>query len=132
MTKQDPRGYLDKLPRTLRIAGNVFKVKIVGPRRKEIANNNGVCLVDSREILLHATMVKSGELSLIVNTVVHEITHGINCLFGISDNSTEENFTEYHTNGIIAFYVENPGYVAWMVQALGALSAPASDGGAGS
>lgn len=115
MASKDPRGLLKGLPRSIRIAGLDFKVKIVTPKqRPEIDDNNGLCLPDSREILLDAGMVATGEPSLILSIVVHEVTHGVNCMFGVTDASTEEAFTTNHTHGIVQLWLDNPRYVEWL------------------
>lgn len=119
MSQHDPRGLLRGLPRRVRIAGLDFTLKVVGPdKRPEIDKNNGLCLPDSREVLLDAEMVRESDPSLILNTVVHELTHAVNSHFGVTDASTEEDFCTNHTNGVVAMWLDNPKLVAWITRLL--------------
>lgn len=50
------------------------------------------------------------------NTFFHEVLHAIHWLYGCSEDSSEEDFTNQGTNGICAFARENPDAWVWFTQ----------------
>jgi hypothetical protein len=54
----------------------------------------------------------------LANTFLHECLHAIHWVYGLHDDSTEEEFTNQGTNGLCAFIQDNPEAWAWINEQL--------------
>jgi hypothetical protein len=109
------------LPRRLKIGQFTFRVKVLEKVQVEEDQCFGSADLENQVI----SLVSKLRLEQAVNTVQHEITHCINYVYGVDDDSTEEQVTTQHTNGQIAFWLDNPKAFAWLARSLRAIRAAA-------
>lgn len=105
---------LKGLPKTIRIGQFTLRFKVVNPtEHADIHGNNGLCDFDASIIYLDEELIQRANAERILNVVQHEIHHAIHYVYGLTDESTEEQFTELLTNGLVAFWLDNPRYETW-------------------
>ncbi len=105
---------LKGLPRKVRIGQFTLRFKVATTdERPELVNCNGLTLFEESLILLEAKHVETASAEQLLNTVQHEISHTINIVYGVDDESTEETFVAQHTNGLVAFWIDNPRFETW-------------------
>jgi hypothetical protein len=103
------------LPRRLHIGAHTYRVVLSSPAKcEDLVENHGVTDFENFKIYLDETM----PAHLAATIVQHEVTHCINLLFGIDDDSTEETFTTQHSRGQIDFWIRNPRAFTWMAKSL--------------
>lgn len=109
---------LDGLPPVVKVGSVRLRFIVTSPkRRRELFGNNGLCLFDEGQILLDREFFVKASPAQAANVVQHEVSHAINYVFGVTDDCTEEQFVERHTNGLMAVYHDNPDFAAWVVRA---------------
>jgi Zn-dependent peptidase ImmA (M78 family) len=56
----------------------------------------------------------------IVNTILHEVAHGICHTMGIkfNNNEDEEHFVNTFTAGLVTVFKDNPNFLAWILETL--------------
>jgi hypothetical protein len=107
------------LPRRLKIGHYTFRVKIQEAVATEDTECWGLADMQSQTI----SLVQGMGIERALNTVQHEITHCINNVYGVVDESDEETFTTQQTNGQIAFWLDNPKAFTWLAKTLRAVRA---------
>jgi hypothetical protein len=104
------------LPRRIHVGATTFRVVITTPEAAEggqyLADADGCCVFDEFRLYLRDDL----PLQRAVNVVKHEVTHAINWVYGVDDESTEEQFTTQHTNGELEVWVRNPRLLNWLVK----------------
>jgi type I restriction-modification system DNA methylase subunit len=111
------------LPRRIHIGHFTFRIYLRDETGNAIlADAWGNCDCQKAVIDIH----KETPAWLAANTVQHEITHAINFVYGITDETTEEQFTTQHTNGLIEVLLKNPRYATWLARQLRAMRKEAS------
>lgn len=130
---KDPRGLLKGMPRTLTIAGNGFTVSVVEPTEENgMLGLEGLTIPDEGKIQISAEHLRTSPPVRVLTTVIHEVSHAINCLFGVEDESTEEQFVTQHSVGLVAFLLQNPRFEAWRRRLLREIAASAKAAAASS
>jgi hypothetical protein len=111
---------IDKLPKRVFIGLYEFKVAPVDPGDVLLHNDadpemvcEGMTHTDISVIAIDKTLT----LKRLVNVVLHECTHSINWSGDLTDESTEEEFTENFANGFTQFWLDNPRMVLWLNRA---------------
>jgi hypothetical protein len=102
------------LPRRMQVGAFVFRVLLESSEHELLAEAFGRCDTDNRRIYVRQDM----DAELALNTVVHELSHAVNWVYGVNDDSTEEQFTGQHTNGLIDLWMRNPRLVLWITKTL--------------
>lgn len=103
------------LPRRIHVGAYTFRVVIAAAAGHEhLEDADGMTVFDELRIYLRA----GPNLQLALNTVMHEVTHAINWVYGVTDDSTEEQFTAQHTNGQLEVWMRNPRLLNWKVKQL--------------
>lgn len=109
----EPDDLFKGLPRRLQIGAYTFRVSVVDQDHEKLAGNEGMTHFDEFRIYLHP---KLGQRALEV--VQHEITHCVNWVYGIDDDSTEETFTTQHSKGLTELWMRNPRLWNWFAKTL--------------
>lgn len=105
---------LKGLPTKVRVGQFTLKFQVVNETdHPDIKGSNGLTDFDNSVIYLHETFIGKNDAERTLNVVQHEVSHAINLVYGVSDESTEEQFVERNTNGLISFWIDNPKYEAW-------------------
>lgn len=111
------------LPRRIHVGPTTFRVVICrADDSAYLEDADGCCVFDEFRIYLRDTL----PLQRAVNTVIHEVTHAINWVYGVTDDSTEEQFTTQHTNGLLEVWIRNPRLLNWKVKQLRRMKKEAS------
>lgn len=111
----EPRGIevYKGLPRRIHVGPHTFGVVICQPSECEhLKDADGCAAFNEMRIYLRDNL----PLQLAVNVVVHEVTHCINWVYGVNDESTEEQFTNQHATGEIDVFLHNPRYMEWVMR----------------
>lgn len=102
------------LPRRIHVGQFLFRIQIESEEHEELIEAFGRCDFTARRIYLRSGM--DAELSL--NTALHELTHAVNWVYDLDDESTEEQFTSRHTNGMVDMWMRNPRLYLWITKTL--------------
>lgn len=104
------------LPRRLHIGAHTFRVVITSHAKgcDDLKDNFGV--TDFEAFTIHLNEDMPPHQALVI--VQHEITHCINDVFGVTDKSTEEQFTTQHSKGLVELWLRNPRLYTWMTKTL--------------
>ena len=101
-------------PKTVRIGGRLFKLKATDKDAFMASENFGNVIEETDTILYweDATPLHTREI------IMHEIDHCINIIQGLTDKSTEEEFTSRGTSlRVQVWFDDNPKlmvYMAWL------------------
>lgn len=100
-----------KLPKSVRVGFFNYNIETIDA---ELADSKGLYgYADNNKNEIRVSDGLNDQQLL--NTVFHEILHAIHWQHGLSDSSTEEEFTNLSTNGLCAFFADNPGFVEWFL-----------------
>jgi hypothetical protein len=107
-----------KLPKKWKIGAYSFDVLIVPTDDSELAGgtdvgNDGLTVFSKQVVLLDESMMP--ERAAVI--VLHEAIHIINWVYGVSDDSTEEEVTTQLSSGLMAFWRDNPKVMQWLSKA---------------
>jgi predicted mannosyl-3-phosphoglycerate phosphatase (HAD superfamily) len=103
------------LPRRIHVGGHTYRVLIQSVEENaELENAFGLTDLEKFRIHLFVGMPASQALEV----VQHEVSHVINDVFGVTDDSSEEQFTTQHSKGLIEIQLRNPRYVNWINKTL--------------
>lgn len=112
------------LPRRVHIGPFTFRVVVESKHQGHefLDENDGCCDTNGQRIFVRGDLT----LALAINVVQHEISHAINWVYGVTDDSTEEQFTNQHSNGQIEVWLRNPRLWNWFAKQLRVLRKEAS------
>lgn len=110
------------LPRRIHVGHACFRVVIADESNEFLEDADGCAVFHEFRIYLRENL----PLQLAVNVVQHEVTHCINWVYGVTDDSTEEQFTNQHTNGLQEVWLRNPRLLNWQVKQLRRMKKEAS------
>lgn len=106
------------LPRRIAIGAYTFRVKLVPAGHEKLkdedSDSDGMTVFDEQCIYLCSSLA----LHRALNVVQHEVSHAINWVNDVSDESTEEEFVTRNTNGLVEVQMRNPRYVRWVNSAI--------------
>lgn len=103
------------LPRRIQIGPNTFRVQITNETETpDLEGSHGLSDLDKFRIYLSEGM----EAQLALEVVQHEVSHCINSVYGITDDSDEETFTTQNSKGLADLQLRNPRYVNWLVKTI--------------
>lgn len=103
------------LPRRIHVGAHTFRVIVTDVAGcPELETSYGLTDLEKFRIHLHQDMPAHQALVI----VQHEVTHCINDIFGVTDDSDEEHFTTQHSKGLVEVQLRNPRYVNWMNKTL--------------
>jgi hypothetical protein len=101
------------LPRRIHVGPNTFRVVITDAKgNADLEDNYGMTYLEKFQINLHQDMPAQRAAEI----VQHEITHCINSVYGVDDDSDEETFTTQHSKGLTELWLRNPRLLNWMVK----------------
>lgn len=117
---------LTGLPSAVKVGGHTIRFSLVDPQRKPFMRGlNGLLDFDAGRIYLSKEFfAQKPAKTRVAELVQHEVTHAINFVFGIDDDSTEEKFTTQHTTGLVAVLRDNPAYREWLFNTIASDEAP--------
>lgn len=112
------------LPRRVHVGHATFRIVVCAPADSvHLADENDGCTVlQEYKIFLNNEM----HLQAAVEVVQHEVTHAINWVYGVDDDSTEEQFTTQHSKGQLEVWMRNPRLLNWIVKQLRLMKKQAS------
>lgn len=102
------------LPRRFQIGSYTFRIKLVGHEHPKLEGNNGMTYCEDAEIYVFNGL----QLVRCLEVVQHELTHAINWVYGVTDESTEEAFTTQHSKGLVELGMKNPKWKTWEARLL--------------
>ncbi|MBT2321271.1 hypothetical protein J7E62_02720 [Variovorax paradoxus] len=119
----DPVDHYKGLPRRIHVGPTTFRV-VVGTAELHpcLTDCCGITVFEEYRIYLHDGML----LQAAVNTVIHEVSHAINWVYGVTDDSTEEQFVTQNSNGLVEVWMRNPRLLNWIVKQLRAMKKEAA------
>ena len=98
-----------RLPSSVRVGFFVYSIETISA---ELADSKGLYgYADNNKNEIRVSDGLNDQQLL--NTVFHEVLHAIHWQYGLYDGATEEQFTNLSTNGLCAFYADNPDFVDW-------------------
>lgn len=104
-------------PKRLRIGHRFYRVSYVEPEQliaEDGSACNGLCVFDSAEIRIW----KGLQPDVMAEIVLHESLHAMHWEAGLTDESTEEQFTTQDAKNLCRFYQDNPAAMRWMFACL--------------
>lgn len=111
------RDIFARLPRVVKIGGYTYRIKVVATDDPNLAHPadpeqrcDGMTYETTQRIYLDATM--HPQRAAVV--VLHELIHAINSVYGVTDESTEEQVTTQISTGLMAFWRDNPKVFTWL------------------
>jgi hypothetical protein len=114
MTKTKKKTIQRKTPRRVKIGYLDFKLV---PRSKKWSIKHkavGMCIPEYAHIAYYSKQKRSE----IVNTILHELLHGVVYMFDINfrNSREEEKVVRKIANGLHTVFKDNPEFVEWLVQ----------------
>jgi hypothetical protein len=112
--KQQKKGVIRKTPKRVKIGYLDFKLV---PRSKKWSIKHkalGMCVPEDAHIAYYSKQKRSE----IVNTILHEILHGVVYMFDINFRSArdEERVVRKMANGLHTILKDNPHFLEWIMQ----------------
>ncbi len=101
------------LPKKWKVGSYTFGVHLFPTNSPEIDGVDGHTDFAKQMICLDESM--SAERAAVV--VLHEAIHVINWVFGVTDDSSEEEFTTQVSTGLMSFWKINPRVMTWLNKA---------------
>jgi hypothetical protein len=103
------------LPRTVKVGAHLLRFAFVSERRnRQMVGLNGLCDFDAGTIYINRDHAKKHSPDRVLATILHEIAHAINYVYGVRDNSDEEGFVSGFSLGFVTFLVDNPEFLLWL------------------
>ncbi|MPQ56290.1 hypothetical protein [Duganella sp. FT27W] len=112
------RNFYDTIPKSVRIGSYDFKV-VVMPNFEQASDT---VYGDMNAVLQRIRICDDLAPARLANTFMHEVMHAIHMFYGVGDKTIEEDTTFLTTNGLCAFWMNNPEAAAWWVDCV--LNAP--------
>lgn len=107
----------ETMPKTVRIGFSTFKIEVMPRHHADIAG--GICGTSNgtKQII---TITEGQNPQQTANTFLHEVIHAIHWVYGLMsrEDPAEEEYTNLTTNGLCAFWQDNPAAVAWIGEML--------------
>lgn len=97
------------LPKSVRVGFFVYTIEAISAELADAKGLYGYADNNTNEIKVSDGLNDQQ----LLNTVLHEVLHAIHWIHGLHDDSTEEEFTNLSTNGLCAFFADNPEFVDW-------------------
>lgn len=105
---------LEQVPKRVKVGGYRFALDLVDKTDPDLAGDNGSTEFDS----LRCAVDRNLPFQNIVNTIIHELNHAINHVYGVKDGSSEEEIACQHANGWLALRIDNLKLDAWLNRAV--------------
>ena len=109
----------DACPKMLKVGHYFYNIKFV--TTDEFNRHTKYGQVSDDTCLIY---VRISNHSNALNTLLHEIMHAIHIYMDLNNSSSEEEYTLRTTNGLQAFWMDNPFFTAWYFNALQNLTPP--------
>lgn len=111
----DYTKHLERLPKRVKIGAYTYTIERLTATDTDLGEgNDGITNFDSLRVLIHDTL----NFQNVVNTLYHELNHAVNHVFGIDDNSSEEDIATQSANGWLALRIDNPTVDRWINRAI--------------
>ncbi|MDL2284445.1 hypothetical protein LJC19_04810 [Oxalobacter sp. OttesenSCG-928-P03] len=108
-----PGKLIKQMPKRVKIGHMFFETRAVGGDEAESGGYLGSANPAKGVILVRTDSLPTQQIA---NTFLHEVMHCIHYVYGISpgeDTCTEEYYTTFTTNGLCAFWMDNPKAADW-------------------
>lgn len=100
------------MPKTVRVGANSYKIELIQRDDSDVAGIFGYAHHVDAKIGIRVGL----NCQQLANTFLHEVRHAIHWSYGLTDESCEESFTDLGTNGLCAFFRDNPQAIAWIIK----------------
>jgi hypothetical protein len=103
------------LPRTVKVGAHLLRFAFASERRnRHLVGLNGLCDFDAGTIYINRDHAQQHSPDRVLATILHELTHAINHVYGVRDESDEEGFASGFSLGFTTFLVDNPAFLLWL------------------
>lgn len=103
------------LPRRVQIGPNTYRIKLSNPTETpDLVENFGMTYGEEFRIVLHEDMPAHQAAEI----TQHELSHCINEVYGVDDESTEEHTVTQHSKGLTELWLRNPRLHNWFVKTI--------------
>jgi hypothetical protein len=103
------------LPKTVKIGAYRMRIAFTSHRTlPDMKFLNGLCDFDNGVIHINRDHARNHSPDRVLTTILHEIGHAINHVYGVRDESGEEGFVTGFSIGFVAFMIDNPSFHHWM------------------
>jgi hypothetical protein len=102
------------LPRRILIGPYAFRISIVDEGDPVLDGNDGMSVIGKFRIYLPRTLA----FQRCAEVVHHEISHCVNWVYGVGDDSSEEHFVTQNSKGVVETRLRNPRLDNWMNKTL--------------
>lgn len=109
VTRDEP-GLIARLPKRVSVGSYTFSMALVDPGMQPLDGDLGCTTFDPFCILLNEEQSLQG----LMNTVLHELQHCINHVYGLEDGVEEEAIARQSANGWQALLIDNPSVSKWL------------------
>jgi hypothetical protein len=101
------------LPRRVQIGARTYRIRVTDQSEcADLEDSYGMTYHEEFRVALHKDM----PAHLATEIVQHEISHCINAVYGVDDESTEEQFVTQHSRGMAELWMRNPRLLNWFVK----------------
>ena len=112
--RADDQPLFKGLPRRIHVGAFVFRIRVEPPEHEMLVDCYGCCDTENCRITVSSAL----NAAFALNTVMHELKHATNWVYGLDDDSTEEQFTNLDTNATIDMWQRNPRLFLWISKTL--------------
>jgi hypothetical protein len=102
------------MPRSVRVGCYEFKVEVSEMADSIAGSEFGHMNIINQKIRVSPNLSNAK----LANVFLHECLHAVHWVFGLSDDSSEEEFTTLGANGLCVFMQENPRVMSWLTEML--------------
>lgn len=103
------RDFYATIPKTVRVGGLTYSIQVIAGFEQASDRYYG----DHNSVLQRIRLCADMSNERLANTFMHELMHAIHCAYDVGDNTDEESNTYRTTNGLCAFWRDNPEAAAW-------------------
>lgn len=103
------------LPRRVQVGPRTFRVVLTNAdKTPDLDGNWGLTDDEQFRIYLHEDM----PAHMAAEIVQHEVSHCVNAVYGVDDDSTEEQFVTQHSRGLTEVWLRNPRLHNWIIKTI--------------
>lgn len=106
------------LPRRIQIGHQTWRLLFVPVDHPGLESEGERCDGTTNFRTLQIHVLETLDLQSGFNTVLHELRHAIHNSQDLTEESSEEDFTNRGTNGEIALWMANPRFYTWQTKVL--------------
>lgn len=108
------RNFYDTIPTSVRIGCYTYAIVVMA----DVDQATDRIFGDMNHTLLRIRLCAGMPTAQLANTFMHEVMHAIHRFHNVEDKTSEEDTTLSTTNGLCAFWMDNPVAAAWWADAV--------------